>query len=86
MLQHKQIRRHPMSVTTISIPLDSETAQAYNRATTEDKQKLLLLLGLWAREFVTSPRPLKTVMDEIGEKARSLDLTPEKLESLLHGE
>ena len=73
-----------MPVTSISIPLDSETAQAYTNATAEDKKKLQLLLGLWLHEFVISPRPLKTIMDEISDKAKSRGLSPEILESMLH--
>ena len=46
--------------------------------------KLRLLLSLWLREFAVSPRPLKVIMDEISEKARSRGLTPEILESLLN--
>ena len=74
-----------MPVTSISIPLDNETAQAFTRASAEDQQKLRLLLSVWAREFVVSQRPLKTIMDELGGKARARGLTPEILESQLNG-
>ena len=72
-----------MSVTMIPIPLDSETARAYAQASAEDQKKLRLLLSLWLREFVISTRPLKTIMDELGDKAQARGLTPEILESLL---
>jgi hypothetical protein len=73
-----------MSITTISIPLDSETARAYTQASAEDQKKLRLLLSLWLREFVISPRPLNAIMDELSDKAQARGLTPEILESLLH--
>lgn len=73
-----------MSITTISIPLDNETARAYTQASAEDQKKLRLLLSLWLREFVISPRPLKVIMDELSDKAQAQGLTPEILESLLH--
>lgn len=72
-----------MSVTTISIPLDSETARIYAQASAEEQKKLRLLLSLWLREFVVSSRPLEAVMDELSDKARARGLTPEILESLL---
>jgi hypothetical protein len=68
-----------------SIPLDSETAQIYTQASTEDKQKLRLLLSLWLREYAVPPRPLKKIMDEISDKAQARGLTTETLELLLHG-
>lgn len=73
-----------MSITTISIPLDNETARAYTQASAEDQKKLRLLLSLWLREFVISPRPLNVIMDELSDKAQARGLTPEILESLLH--
>jgi len=73
-----------MSITTISIPLDSETARAYTQASAGDQKKLRLLLSLWLREFVISPRPLNAIMDELSDKAQARGLTPEILESLLH--
>jgi hypothetical protein len=74
-----------MDYQTNSIPLDSETAQIYTQASTEDKQKLRLLLNLWLREYAVPPRPLKKIMDEISDKAQARGLTTETLELLLHG-
>lgn len=75
-----------MTVSTITIPLDADTARLYKAASVEDQKKLRLLLGLWIREFSVSPTPLQAVMDEISEKAQARGLTPELLESLLHAE
>lgn len=65
-----------MSTATITIPLDTNTARVYTDASAEVQKKLRLLLSLWLREFATSPRPLKAVMDEISEKAQARSLTP----------
>lgn len=73
-----------MSIATITIPLDTDTARIYTKASAEDQKKLRLLLSLWLREFAVSPRPLTAVMDEISKKAQARGLTPEILESLLH--
>ncbi len=72
-----------MTIATITIPLDADTARIYSGASAEDQRKLRLLLSLWLREFVISPTPLKVIMDEISEKAQARGLTPEILESLL---
>ena len=72
-----------MAVTSISIPLDAETAKIYAGASTEVQKKLRLLLSLWLREFAISPRPLQALMDEVSDRAKKRGLTPEILESLL---
>ena len=75
-----------MTIANITIPLDTQTARIYTSAPAEDKKKLRLLLSLWLREFVVSPRPLKAIMDEMSEKAQARGLTPEILETLLNGD
>lgn len=72
---------------TISIEVDAAAAQAFAQAPPEERRKLQLLLDLRLRELTTRPaRPLKEIMDEIGAQAAARGLTPEILESLLHGE
>jgi hypothetical protein len=71
---------------TITIPLDPQTAQAYNSASAEEKRKMQALLGLWLRELARSEeRSLQQILDEAGSKAQARGLTPEMLESLLKG-
>ncbi len=72
--------------TVISIPLDADTARLYHQAPADLQRKLQLLLTLWLRDLIVSPRPLQVVMDEISQKAQERGLTPEVLESLLNGE
>jgi hypothetical protein len=73
-----------MTVTTVTIPVDTDTARIYSAASPEDQKKLRLLMSLWLREFAVSPTPLKVILDEISEKAQARGLTPEILESLLN--
>ena len=73
-----------MTIANITIPVDTQTAQIYTKASSEDKRKLRVLLSLWLREFAASPRPLKVIMDEVSDKAQARGLTPEILESLLN--
>jgi hypothetical protein len=71
---------------TITIPLDPQTAQAYNSASAEEKHKMQALLGLWLRELDGSDqRSLQQTLDEAGRQAQARGLTPEILESLLKG-
>jgi len=71
---------------TITIPLDPQTARAYDAASTEEKRKLQVLLSLWLRVLATGDGPsLQRVLDEVGQKAKARGLTPEMLDSLLKG-
>ncbi|MCI0460954.1 MAG: hypothetical protein L0Z62_28745 [Gemmataceae bacterium] len=76
-----------MTTATISLEVDADTARAFTAASAEDRRKLQLLLRLRLRELTSHPaRPLKEVMDEIGQDAEARGLTPEILESLLRDE
>jgi hypothetical protein len=76
-----------MTTATISIEVDADTARAFREASAEEQRKLQLLLNLRLRELTRGPgRPLKDIMDEIGAQAEAQGLTPEGVESLLHGE
>jgi hypothetical protein len=71
---------------TITIPLDPQTARAYDSATPEEKKKIQALLSLWLRELAVGQyQPLQQVLDEVGRKAKAQGLTPEILDSLLKG-
>ena len=71
---------------TITIPLDPETARAYESAAPEEKRKIQALLSLWLRELTAGQYPsLQQVLDEVGRKAKARGLTPEVLDSLLKG-
>ena len=71
---------------TITIPLDPQTAKAYNSVPADEKRKMQAILGLWLRELTRSEqRSLQQILDEAGRKAQARGLTPEMLESLLKG-
>lgn len=75
-----------MGTATITIQVDREAARAFTTASEQDRRKLQLLLSLRLRELTsTAPRPLKDIMDEIGARAEANGLTPELVESMLHG-
>ncbi len=72
--------------TTITISLDTDTARLYRQAPADLQRKVRLLLNIWLRELMVSPRPLQVIMDEISQKAEERGLTSEVLESLLNAE
>ncbi len=75
-----------MANRTITIPLDPQTARAYDSATPEQKRKIQALLSLWVRELAADEYPsLQQVLDNVGRKAKDRGLTPEMLDSLLKG-
>jgi hypothetical protein len=76
-----------MTNSTISIPVDAETALAYSQATLEEQKKIQMLLSLRVRELFAQPDlSLQQIMDNIGAKAEAQGLTPEILEALLRDE
>jgi hypothetical protein len=75
-----------MQKVTITIPLDAETARAYETAAPTEKRKIEALLSLWMRELAAGEyASLQTVLDEVGRKAKARGLTAETLDSLLKG-
>lgn len=75
-----------MPNSTVTIPLDPQTARAYDSATPEDKLKMRASLSLWLRDLATGHYPsLQHVLDEVGLKAKARGLTSEILDSLLKG-
>jgi hypothetical protein len=75
-----------MAKTTIMIPLDPQTARAYDSADPEQKRKIQALLSLWLRELTAGEYPsLEQVLDKVGRKTKDRGLTPEMLDSLLKG-
>lgn len=74
-----------MSSAAISINVDAEAANAFTNASEQDRRKLEILLDLRLRELILGKvRPLREVMDEIGQQAQARGLTPEILESILN--
>jgi hypothetical protein len=71
---------------SITIPLDPQTARAYDSVSPEEKRKIQALLSLWLRELAAGENlSLQQVLDEVGSKAKARGLTAEVLASLLKG-
>jgi len=76
-----------MPEAVIRIPVDADTARAYDTASPDDQKRIQLLLRLRLRELAELPRnSLVEIMDDIGAKAEARGLTAEVLEALLHDE
>ena len=75
-----------VTTATVNIQLDAEAARIYQQASKEEKQKMQILLSLWLREFGKPSKSLRSLMNEISDKAQSRGLTPEILETLLNDE
>jgi hypothetical protein len=70
--------------TTITIPVDSQVAQAWEAADEQGRQKAEALVGLWLREVLSEKRrSLEEIMDEAGREAEARGLTQEILDSIL---
>lgn len=75
-----------MQKVTITIPLDADTARAYESAAPTEKRKIEALLSLWMRELAAGEyASLQSVLDEVGRKAKARGLTADTLDSLLKG-
>jgi hypothetical protein len=75
-----------MANPSITIPLDPQTAKAYDSAGPEQKRKIQALLSLWLRELAAGEHPpLQKVLDDAGREAKDRGLTPETLDSVLKG-
>jgi hypothetical protein len=75
-----------MANPSITIPLDPETARAYDSAAPEQKRKIQALLSLWLRELAVGEYPsVQQVLDDAGRKAKDRGLTADILDSLLKG-
>jgi hypothetical protein len=76
-----------MAKASIVVPLDPETARAYESATPEKKRKMQALVSLWLRDLAVSDYDsLEQLMDEVGSQAKARGMTPEILESIIKGE
>jgi hypothetical protein len=76
-----------MSTETITLEVDSEAAQFFKSASSEEQEKLRVLLGLWLKEYAKADSAsLKETMNKISRSAQSRGLTPEILQSILEEE
>jgi hypothetical protein len=66
----------------ISIQVKNETAEKMERLPDNKKKELSQIIDLW----VSEPKPILQVMEELGEYAAKQGLTKEKLDDLLKDE
>ena len=72
-----------MALATIEINLDEDVAQIYKMASSEQKEKMQMLINLWLREFDPKAQSLSQIMDEISDNAAARGMTSELLDSFL---
>ena len=72
-----------METKMITLQVDADLAQTYQAASVNDQAKLQLLLNLWLKDLFAGSRSLKSVADELSDRAQKRGLTAEKLEELL---
>ncbi len=72
-----------MTLSNITVQLDSDAAKIYKETPPKEQAKIRLLFSILLREFADSARTLEAIMDEIGERAQALGLTEEKLQAML---
>ena len=73
-----------MATDAITILVDVETAHLYQTATSEQKQKIQLLLNIWLKKTTATISQHKQFLDNLSKKVESRGLTPENLDSILH--
>lgn len=71
---------------SIMIKVDTETAEAFERLSTEEREKIEFFLSIQMKNALKSEVSLLAVMDDISKEAEAKGLTPEILESLLEDE
>jgi len=69
----------------ITVHVHSDLARAYKAASEADRRKIDLLVSLQLTEFMQSPQSLDEAMNTMSREARRNGLTPEILDSILHG-
>jgi hypothetical protein len=74
-----------MNTETITVHVTPQAATAYRAASEEDRRKLDLLVSLQLTEFSQSNDSLAAVIDAMSQEAAAAGLTPEVLDSILHG-
>lgn len=68
----------------ITIPVDGETARLYQSATSEQKQKVQLLLNIWLKKATATISQHKQSLDNLSEKVESRGLNPKILDAILN--
>lgn len=74
-----------MSEATITIPIDTATAEKYQRASAAERRKIQLLVQVMLQSTTESPvQSLQQLMDDMSVDVQARGLTPEILEQILN--
>ena len=88
-LYYIEDRKHssgwPMKMETINIDVSPQLATAYRTASEEDRRRLGLLVSLQLTEFLKSADSLEDAMQDMSQEAAAAGLTPDMLQSIIHG-
>ena len=74
-----------MKMETINIDVSPQLATAYRTASEEDRRRLGLLVSLQLTEFLKSADSLEDAMQDMSQEAAAAGLTPDMLQSIIHG-
>jgi hypothetical protein len=74
-----------MQTEAITVHVTPQAATTYRTASEEDRRKLDPLVSSRLSEFSKSNDSLATIMDAMSQEAANAGLTPEVLETILHG-
>ena len=74
-----------MKTEAITIHVTPQVAMTYRAASEENRRKMDLLVSLQLAELSKSNDSLETVVNAMSQEAASKGLTPEILDSILHG-
>ena len=70
-----------MVTETITLQIDRDAASIFKSASSEDREKLQMLLGIWLRQLGKDQSPsLRETMDDISNKTKARGLTAEALQ------
>ena len=76
-----------MITETITLQVDPDAASIFKSASSEEREKLQVLMGIWLRQLGKDQSlSLRQTMDEISNKAKARGLTAEALEEILEEE
>ena len=70
-------------MTTLSIQIDADIAQAFQASQPEQQQKIKTLINQWMRQALKIST-LQTTMDKLSDEAEANGLTPDILQSILN--
>jgi hypothetical protein len=72
-----------MTMTTITLEVDTDVAKAFQLSEPEQQKKIQILINQWMKQAINVSK-LQSTMDKLSGEAEANGLTPEILESILN--